>query len=120
MSRRSHPVSISIEDVKAHLTNGITRCVGDAGYNAKLGSIQEKYGLSKVEVKQLFNDERLQGLRVKPVKIPAFIIQEDEVNNEILAGPGTETPAEAAVQAVAPAPQMEYIGGTDSDGPSSL
>lgn len=73
------PIKVSIEQIKIWLGTGVTRCEGDPNYNIGLGSIQEKYGLNKTNVGILFQDSRLKGLRVAPIKAPAFVITEDEV-----------------------------------------
>jgi hypothetical protein len=74
-------VIISIADVKNHLKNGVTRYTDDTSYRPEIGSIMEKYNLTKTEVGQLFQDERLKGLRVHSVKEPAFVIAEDMDNS---------------------------------------
>jgi len=55
-------VKISVTAVKEDLKNGLTRLKSKD--NGK-GSIEEKYGLTQSEVKRLFNDERLKGIRAK-------------------------------------------------------
>lgn len=57
-------IQVSIRGVIEDLSNGITRCKGDAGYNEELGSIQEKYGLNKSQVNRMFKHPQLKGRRV--------------------------------------------------------
>lgn len=74
-----HPdqVVVSIADIKAWLKTGVTRRIGDPGYNAEIGSVQEKYNMSKAEVSALFQDSRLKGLKVSASKPSRIVIAED-------------------------------------------
>lgn len=74
---REGKVIVSIAEIKRLLHLGYTRCVGDAGYHAAKGSIEQYYGLRKSEVKLLFKDERLRGLRVNLAPKQEFLIAED-------------------------------------------
>lgn len=76
-------VTVSIADIKAWLKTGVTRRVGDPGYNAAIGSVQQKYGMSKAEVSALFQDSRLKGLKVSTPKPSRIIIAEDIVEDPI-------------------------------------
>lgn len=76
-------IVVSIADIKAWLKTGVTRRVGDPGYSASIGSVQEKYGMSKAEVSALFQDSRLKGLKVSTPKPSRIIIAEDIVEDPI-------------------------------------
>ena len=60
--------NIVIQDLINHVKNGVTRCIGDPKYDEKLGSIEELYGLSQKEVKELFKHPYLKGLRISSKK----------------------------------------------------
>jgi hypothetical protein len=75
--QHAHQVVVSIADIKAWLKTGVTRRVGDPSYNAEIGSVQEKYNMSKAEVTALFQDSRLKGLKVSSPKPSRIIIAED-------------------------------------------
>ena len=45
---------ISIQALLDDLSNGLTRTVSGKGYDSTLGSIEEKYELTKAEVKDIF------------------------------------------------------------------
>jgi hypothetical protein len=74
-------VVVSIGDIKGWLKIGVTRRIGDPSYNAEIGSVQEKYNMSKAEVAALFQDERLKGLKVSTPKPSRIIIAEDLVES---------------------------------------
>jgi len=80
MAETTEPVEVSISDIQNWLDKGVTRCIDDPGYRADLESIQEKYSLTKTEVKALFQDERLKGLRTN--RASRIIIIEDKVDSE--------------------------------------
>ena len=75
---RTEVVRVSIEQIKVWLKNGVTRRVGDPNYNSKIGSIQEKYNMTKTETTSLFQDSRLKGLKVYVQKPSRILIMEDE------------------------------------------
>jgi hypothetical protein len=79
---RDGKVIVSITEIKRLLHLGYTRCVGDTGYHAAKGSIEQHYGLRKSEVKALFKDPRLQGLRVNSAA-PVEIVIAEFTNNRI-------------------------------------
>lgn len=89
-------VTVSIVDIKTWLKEGVTRRVGDPGYNASVGSIQEKYAMSKAEVTALFQDSRLKGLKVTTPKPSRIIIAEDVIPSN---GGSTESPEAGGVPA---------------------
>lgn len=78
----AEPIKITVQGVLEDLKNGYTRTISDKYYKGDEKSIQEKYGLNKSQVTELFKHEKLKGKKVKAVKIPAFIlIDEDEVSD---------------------------------------
>lgn len=56
---------ISIAGLLEDLSNGLTRTKDGKGYNATLGSIEEKYDLSKAEVKDIFKHPLLANKKTK-------------------------------------------------------
>lgn len=76
------PVQITITGILEDLQNGYTRCVGDTHYEEGK-SIQEKYGLKKADVAQLFKHEKLKGRKTIIKKAPAFILVDDTINDTI-------------------------------------
>ena len=68
---------IVLSQLISDLNNGITRCKGDTGYNAELGSIEEKYGISKNDVKEIFKHPQLKNLRIKTSSTPNYVLQDD-------------------------------------------
>ena len=78
----AEPIKITVQGVLEDLKNGYTRTISDKYYKGDEKSIQEKYGLNKSQVTELFKHEKLKGKKVKAVKVPAFIlIDEDEVSD---------------------------------------
>lgn len=76
-------IKVSIRGVIEDLSNGVTRCKGDAGYVTELGSIQEKYGLNKSQITRMFKHPRLKGRRVHTqVEDPFELI--DDVGDEVI------------------------------------
>lgn len=76
-------IQVSIRGVIEDLANGVTRCKGDTGYNEELGSIQEKYGLTKSQVNRMFKHPQLKGKRVHvQVEDPFELI--DDVGEETI------------------------------------
>ena len=66
---------ISIKGILDDLTNGLTRTVDGKGYNSELGSIEQKYELSKSDVKEIFKHPLLAN---KKTKLPrAFVLVDD-------------------------------------------
>lgn len=82
----AEPVRITVQGVLEDLQNGYTRCKNDKHYEEGK-SIQEKYGINKTQVSQLFKHDKLKGRKVKVVSAPAFIlVDEDDAAEE------TDTP----------------------------
>ncbi len=73
----SEKIQISIRGVIDDLSKGITRCKGDAGYSEDLGSIQEKYGLTKSQVNRMFKHPQLKGRRVHVAAVDPFELIDD-------------------------------------------
>lgn len=71
------PVGISAKSVIEDLHSGVTRCEGDNKYDPERGSIQEKYGLTKTEVAELFQHPLLKGLKVRVPKKQKFVVIDD-------------------------------------------
>jgi hypothetical protein len=80
------PVRITVQGVLEDLQNGYTRTTSDKQYQGEGKSIEEKYGLNKTQVSQLFKHDKLKGRKTKVADTPAFIlIDEDEVEGESTA-----------------------------------
>ena len=75
---------ISIRSLMEDLSNGITRCEGDTGYDPQRGSIQEKYGLSKTDVKKIFQHPKLKGLKVRVPQEESFELIDDVDEKETI------------------------------------
>jgi len=76
-------VKVSIRGIIEDLSNGVTRCKGDAGYTEAVGSIQEKYGLTKSQITRMFKHPQLKGRRVHvEVDDPFELI--DDVGDEVI------------------------------------
>lgn len=58
-------IRVTISQLLNDLNNGITRCKNDTGYDEKRGSVEEKYGLTKEAVKEIFRHPKLANLRVR-------------------------------------------------------
>ena len=67
---------ISIKGILDDLTNGLTRTVDGKGYNSELGSIEQKYELSKSDVKEIFKHPLLAN---KKTKLPRSFVLVDDV-----------------------------------------
>lgn len=75
---REEPIRLTISGLIDDLKNGITRLVGDPGYDPERGSIEEKYGLNKTEVKEIFKHDKLIGLKVRIPKKKRYVLVDDE------------------------------------------
>lgn len=94
-------IEITLSGIKQDLANGVTRCKGDTGYSEERGSIEEKYGLSKTEVKELFKDKDLIGLKVRVPKAKRWVLIKDQtVEAETPTSP-YGTPSASAVKRMA-------------------
>ncbi len=69
---------VNIADVRFMLANGVTRLTSDTNYNEELGSIESHYDLSADQVKLMFRDPRMAGMRFKKVAVAQFVLDEGE------------------------------------------
>lgn len=69
--------TIVISQVLQDLKDGYTRTTSGTGYDPEIGSIQEKYGLNKTQVKQLFQHPQLLKKRTILKKDLGFVIEDD-------------------------------------------
>jgi len=101
---RTGPVTISLSGVLADLENGITRKEGDKGYNPELGSIQEKYSITKSDVDELFKHPALKGKKVKTPKKVSFVIVDDR---EVAYGSPSKAGEARLAKNIAETPEAE-------------
>lgn len=71
---------ISIAGLLEDLSNGLTRTKDGKGYNATLGSIEEKYSLTKAEVKDIFKHPLLANKKTRPPR--TFVLIDDVTPSE--------------------------------------
>ena len=118
---RSTPVEISLSAVLNDLENGVTRKTGDKGYDESRGSVQEKYGLSKSDVTELFKHPALAGKKVKIPKVVSFIIKDDRPDPTYgtPSAAGEKRMADARIQADAEA-EAEQNGSVEGAIPTSI
>src|SRR3972149_6418364 len=74
-------IRITVSGVLEDLSNGYTRTTSSKHYNAEIGSIEEKYGLNKTEVSQVFKHPKLLGKQTILPKETRFIIVDDTEQN---------------------------------------
>ena len=86
MDSTNEKVQISVRGVLTHLANGVTRCVGDTGYNEERGSIQEKYNLTKAQVTRMFKDPMLKGKKTRIQAEDPFVLVNDLEDDEEIQG----------------------------------
>ena len=79
----SKTIEIKISNILEDLRNGYTRIKNDKKYDPKIGSIQEKYGLNRIQVFELFKHDKLKGKKTITKKEPAFTII-DDTNGEVV------------------------------------
>lgn len=81
----SNKIRITVSGVLEDLSNGYTRTTSSKHYNSEIGSIEEKYGLNKTEVTELFKHPKLINKKTIIPKETRFIIVDDteETTNEI-------------------------------------
>tara|TARA_R110002126_G_scaffold47605_3_gene133353 strand:+ start:5534 stop:5932 length:399 start_codon:yes stop_codon:yes gene_type:complete len=91
---------ISIKEVLDHLGKGVTRTKDGAGYVAELGSIEEKYDLSKTDVKEIFTHPLLKNRKTKPPK--SFILI-DDVTDQDTTSVAAEVPEKPKAYGTRPA-----------------
>jgi hypothetical protein len=71
---------ISIRGILLDLERGLTRTTTSQGYEESVGSIETKYGLTKEEVKMIFQHDLLKNRKTK--KAPSFILIDDVTPQE--------------------------------------
>lgn len=91
IQKPKEPIKISIKGLIEDINNGLTRLKGDTGYNEKVGSIEEKYGIAKSDVREIFKNSQLVNLRVKPVKEKAYELIDDVTVENVEETTSTET-----------------------------
>lgn len=70
-------ITITVSGILADLANGMTRTTSDKNYDSERGSIQDKYNLNGVEVKELFDHPQLKGKKTILPKTRSFILVDD-------------------------------------------
>jgi hypothetical protein len=68
-------MDISIKSVLEDLGKGVTRTTTSVGYDSTIGSIEEKYNLSKADVSLMFKHPQLANKKTK--KAPSFNLIDD-------------------------------------------
>jgi len=86
--------TIVISQVLQDLKDGYTRTTSGTGYDPEIGSIQEKYGLNKTQVKQLFQHPQLLKKRTILKKDLGFVIEDDIT--PVLVGENVNTSVEVS------------------------
>lgn len=71
-------IRISREAIKQDLKNGLTRLSNDVKFDPRIGCIQNKYGLTTEQVKEIFKHPELKGLKTLNPKDKVVFI-EDEI-----------------------------------------
>lgn len=79
--------TIKVSQILEDLNNGLTRYPDSPGYNPDLKSIQEKYGLDRKAVSDLFKTPKLKGKRTQTVAVTPFVLVDD--TEEIVEEPVT-------------------------------
>jgi len=111
------PKELKISELVEALQTGITRLKGDPGYTPERGSIEEKYNLTKTEVKTIFKHKKLLGLKFRAFKTVSYIIVDDvEGQPETVPGYGDKTASaisrEVAATTTPTTPTEETTTGT--------
>lgn len=116
-------IQIKVSEIKEFLKNGVTRTTADKHYNPNIGSLEEKYGVSADDIKQLFRNPVLKGLKVTPYREPVFSLIDDtiEVTEEDVQSQShitdafntsdVEENATESVEEVAPSVETPTTGG---------
>lgn len=84
---REQKIDLKISLLQEDLENGLTRCKGDASYVESVGSIEEKYNLTKTEVREIFRHPKLKGLRTIPFKEKRYNLEDDTIENNDFGTP---------------------------------
>src|SRR6218665_490738 len=82
-TKKRETIELSISNLINDLKNGITRCKDDLGYDASRGSVEEKYGLTKAEVKEIFKEPKLVGLKVRVPKESRYKLIDDTTESSV-------------------------------------
>ena len=78
---------ISIQGLLEDLSNGLTRTKNGKGYNPELSSIEEKYELTKADVKEIFKHPLLAN---KKTRLPrAFVLVDDVTTSAVFTAEPT-------------------------------
>tara|TARA_B110000259_G_C14030841_1_gene406599 strand:+ start:768 stop:1115 length:348 start_codon:yes stop_codon:yes gene_type:complete len=104
---------ISIQALLDDLSNGLTRTVSGKGYDSTLGSIEEKYELTKAEVKDIFQHPLLAN---KKTKAPKSFVLVDDVTSNVEAP--IATPAYGAQSGITPSILIPAIECQDAVSPA--
>jgi hypothetical protein len=89
----AEPIKITVQGVLEDLKKGYTRTISDRQYKGEKMSIEEKYGLNKSQVKDLFDHPKLKGKKTIAIKVPAFILIDEEDGSDSDIDKSTETPS---------------------------
>jgi len=111
----SEKIKVSIRGIIDDLSNGITRCKGDAGYSEELGSIQEKYGLTKSQINRMFKHPQLKGRRVHVAVDDPFELIDDVGDETITTSSYGERSASSQARAEAANSEDESQSEEDND-----
>lgn len=68
--------NIVIADVRFLMSKGYTRTPEDPAYDAAIGSIAEYYNISNDQVKLVFRDPRMKGIRTRKQAAPQFVLSD--------------------------------------------
>jgi len=71
---------LSIKEILNFLDNGVTRTTESVGYDPNIGSIEEKFELTKTDVKLIFQHPLLKNKKTK--QPAAFILVDDVTENK--------------------------------------
>ncbi len=85
-------IDIKVGDLINYLKQGVTRCVGDKYYNAEKKSIEEIYGISKAEVREIFKHPKLMNLRIKSPEEKSWNLIDDTSEETVKEEKKEETP----------------------------
>lgn len=103
--------TLRISEILTDLENGYTRTTTSPGYDSTIGSIEEKYELSKTQVLELFKHPKLFKKRTIIKKDLGFVIEDDlEVVDNFNSNAETSSEQESEVE------RGEVIYANDTDG----
>lgn len=90
---------IKVADIKEYLANGTTRLKSDKNYHPDRKSIEEIYNLSTAEVRDLFREESLKGIRTVAYVPKRWTLVDEEENSAETADETTSENNEEASSA---------------------